>query len=185
MSRTSAPARWAIAMPSPRRAGRVRRAGVERARAAGGEQRHPRADRDELVVAEDPGACAAVAVAQRGRSPRRARRPGCAGSASTRPISVRAMAAPVAAPPAWRIRRRPWPPSRRELRPAGVGRDPTARPAARGRRSGRTPSRTSTSHRGRIGEAAPHRERVGGVQRRVVVRADRGGDAALGHERVR
>ena len=33
-------------------------------------------------------------------------------SAVTRSISVSAIAAPVAAPPAWRIRRRLWPPSR-------------------------------------------------------------------------
>ena len=164
------------------RAGRVGGAGVERARAAGREQRHAGAHRAQLVVAEHPGAGAGLAVGDQadhgGVLDHRIR-----GRSRTRPISVSAIAAPVALPPAWRIRRRLWPPSRPSS--AGrPGRDRTPRPAARGRRSGSAPSPTSTARPpGRRGRGPPAACRPGAA--RVVVGADRGRDAALGVERVR
>ena len=85
---------------------------------------------------------------------------------------------PVSAPPACTTRAREWPPSRPS-------------PSSK-----RTPSRAQLGDpggslvrqeldRARPAEAAPRGERVGGMQSRVVVRADRGGDAALRRIAVR
>jgi hypothetical protein len=182
-------ARPAVARPVSDRdavargARRVRRAGIERARAAGGQERHPPPDRDELVAAEDPGAGAALAVAQKAdRSgvvndpdPRVCQDPGDQrprdGRAGRRAVCVEDAVTAVPALPG-------------ELRTAaGVTIPADAEPLEVGHAA------DAVSHQHlhgcRIGEAPPNGERVGDVERRVVAGADGRRDAALRHERVR
>ena len=169
--------------PVARRAGRIRRPRVERARSAGGEERHPRPHRLELVVAEDPRARAAVSVgdesdgggvlddtdARIGRHPADERpgdrRSGC------RAVGVEDAVAAVAALPG-------------ELWPAVLVAIPLhAEPPEVGHAVDALPHEHRCGRR--VGQAPPHGEGVGQVKLRVVVGADRCGDAALGHEGVR
>ena len=183
MSRIAAPARWASAMPSPSAPGGL----VERRYSA------PAPPVASIVIGARTRCSSSwpssQAPSQASPSVARPITAVCSttwmfSSAVTRSISVSAIAAPVAAPPAWRIRRRLWPPSRPSAYvPSGAVSKPTPSDARCAIRLG--PSSTSVrtaagSHRPRPTRSVSSRCCCGRV-----VRADRGGDAALREERVR
>ena len=112
--------------------GRVGGEGVERARAAGGNQRHAgaRARSSSWPSTQAPAQCSPSEISSITAACSSTR---MCGRSRTRSISGSAIAAPVALPPACRIRRRLWPPSR----PSADGRrrrGRSTRPAAAGRR---------------------------------------------------
>ena len=113
-----------------------------------------------------------------GRAPARARRAGSAGAARTAATSARCTSAPVASPPACTIRSRWWPPSRvSDSSPAGSRskaapeRDELAQP---GRALG-----AQHAHGVDVAQPDAGDERVLQVVLGGVLRAERGGDAAL------
>ena len=136
--------------------------------------RRPRPERGVAAGRRDDGGAAERASVVM-RSPSTSRIRGCSRARSVR---TSAMWRPVSAPPACTTRAREWPPSR-------------PRPS-----SNRTPSRRSSAirlgsllrqqpHRAGTAETAARRERVGCMERGVVVRADGRRDASLGGVAVR
>ena len=174
----------AIAMPSPRAPGGLVRAGVQRAGAAGGDQRHRGV---------------APAAARRGRAPRRRRSP---SPSAIRPITAVCSSTVMRGSPRDAVRSAPrrWPRRWRCRRRAGSGgdrarpRDPARarrpaprskrRPGASGRRSASAPSLDQHRAPPRVAEAAAGAHGVGHVLARDRRPADRRCDPALGEERV-
>ncbi len=149
------------------RAARVRRPLPERGIAAGREQR--RARRHLTAGGDDADAAAAGET-----EPDRSLTLGDldARLAATARASTSAMQLPVCAPPAWTTRRREWPPSRPS--PSSNATPSATRSAIRAGASS-----VSSAYRARAAEAAPGRERVLGMQGRVVAGIHGCGDAAL------
>ena len=183
-SQTATPARSAIASPSPVAADGFVVTSYELPRAAG---REDHARRLELVAAR-----LRRGPRGRGSSPSSTSRPtatACSRISATVPwvaaTSARSTSAPVAAPPACRIRAWEWPPSRARCRTPVASRSKTA-PSAISSSTRGGPSLDEDAHRVDVAQPRTGSERVGEVQvRRVLVVVEDRRDAALRPSRRR